>query len=257
MAEPATATSNRPKWRRTLEALVSGDDPRFGRKFDLIICVLIVISVIALTIESMPGLPPWLYTALRIEEAFVVVVFTFEYIVRLLAADRPRKYIFSFWGMIDLVAVLPFYIGLGTDLRSVRAFRLLRLLRLLKLFRHMRAAEHLMTAFRRVSDELIVFAGIALLLLYLSAVGIYYFEHEAQPEAFASIPHSLWWSVVTLTTVGYGDIFPVTFGGRVFTFFVLLVGLGVVAVPTGLVASALTQERWNDKGETDDDEQAN
>lgn len=252
MADPAASISNRPKWRRTLEALVKGDDPRFGRSFDLFICILIVISVIALTIESMPGLPPWLYTALQIEEAIVVAVFTFEYFVRLMAADRPRNYIFSFWGIIDLVAVLPFYIGLGADLRSVRAFRLLRLLRLLKLFRHMRAAEHLMTAFRRVSDELIVFAGIALLLLYLSAVGIYYFEHEAQPESFASIPHSLWWSVVTLTTVGYGDIFPVTFGGRVFTFFVLLVGLGVVAVPTGLVASALTQERNSDPDEQND-----
>lgn len=252
MAEPAASISNRPKWRRTLEALVKGDDPRFGRSFDLFICILIVISVIALTIESMPGLPSWLYTALQIEEAIVVAFFTFEYFVRLMAADRPRNYIFSFWGIIDLVAVLPFYIGLGADLRSVRAFRLLRLLRLLKLFRHMRAAEHLMTAFRRISDELIVFAGIALLLLYLSAVGIYYFEHEAQPESFASIPHSLWWSVVTLTTVGYGDIFPVTFGGRVFTFFVLLVGLGVVAVPTGLVASALTAERRKDEDETED-----
>lgn len=255
MNEPLAESESRPKWRRLCAALISGEDPRFGRRFDLFISILIVVSVIALTIESLPGLPQWLYTALWIEEAIVVAIFTLEYFIRLFAADRPQRYIFSFWGIIDLIAVLPFYIGLGTDLRSVRAVRLLRLLRLLKLFRHMQAAEHLLTAFRRVKDELVVFAGIAFLLLYLSAVGIYYFEHEAQPEAFASIPHSLWWSVVTLTTVGYGDIFPVTLGGRIFTFFVLLVGLGVVAVPTGLVASALTLGREQEKSDEDENTQ--
>ncbi|MGI9382995.1 MAG: ion transporter [Methyloligellaceae bacterium] len=230
-------------WREDIETIVSGEHPRIGRSFDVVISILIVVSIIALTVESLPGLPDWLRLALRIEEVLVVIVFTMEYAMRLAAARPPLRYVFSFWGLIDLLAILPFYLGFAVDLRSARALRLLRVIRILKLFRHAKAAERMAQAFRSVQDELVVFAGIALLLLYMSAVGIYYFEHEAQPEAFASIPHSLWWAIVTLTTVGYGDVFPVTLGGRIFTFFVLLVGLGVVAVPTGLIASALTEVR--------------
>ena len=230
-------------WRQDIETIVNGEHPRIGRGFDVVISILIVISIVALTMESLPGLPPWLRLALRIEEALVVAVFTMEYAMRLAASRPPLRYVFSFWGLIDLLAILPFYLGFAVDLRSARALRLLRIIRVLKLFRHAHAAERLARAFRSVQDELVVFAGTAVLLLYMSAVGIYYFEHEAQPEAFASIPHSLWWAVVTLTTVGYGDIYPITIGGRIFTFFVLLVGLGVVAVPTGLIASALTEIR--------------
>ncbi|WP_444927605.1 potassium channel family protein [Microbulbifer sp. TRSA002] len=101
-------------------------------------------------------------------------------------------------------------------------------------------------AFRMIKEELVLFRVTALILLYLSSVGIYYFESAAQPEQFKSIFHSLWWAVTTLTTVGYGDMYPVTLGGRIFTFFVLLIGLGVVAIPTGLVASALSKARIED-----------
>ena len=99
-----------------------------------------------------------------------------------------------------------------------------------------------------VREELVLFIGVSLMLIYLSAVGVYYFEHDSQPEQFASVFHSLWWAVVTLTTVGYGDVYPVTLGGRLFTFVVLFLGLGIVAVPTGLIASALSKAR---EGETD------
>ena len=117
------------------------------------------------------------------------------------------------------------------------------MLRILKLIRYSTAARRFHRAFVIAKDELILFFFVTLILLYLSAVGIYYFESTAQPEQFKSVFHSLWWAVVTLTTVGYGDIYPVTVGGRIFTFFVLMVGLGIVAVPTGLVASALSQAR--------------
>lgn len=134
-------------------------------------------------------------------------------------------------------------LALGVDLRSVRALRLLRLFHLLKLARYGSAARRLQRATLLVREELVLFTGAASVLIFLAAVGIYYFERDAQPAAFASVFHSLWWAVITLTTVGYGDVYPVTVGGRVFTFLVLMVGLGIVAVPTGLIASALSKAR--------------
>lgn len=117
------------------------------------------------------------------------------------------------------------------------------MLRLLKLARYSRAADRLAQAFTAVRSELLMFLFLSLLVIYFSAAGIYYFEHDVQPEAFASTPHSFWWAIATLSTVGYGDVYPVTAGGGVFTFFVLLIGVGIIAVPTGPIATALPEIR--------------
>ncbi|HJP39115.1 MAG TPA: ion transporter, partial [Gammaproteobacteria bacterium] len=130
---------------------------------------------------------------------------------------------------------------------AVRAFRLLRVFRLLKLQRYSKALDRFGKALVIAKEEVIIFLFATFLLLYLSAVGIYYFENAAQPEAFKSIFHSLWWAVTTLTTVGYGDVYPITAGGRIFTFFILMLGLGIVAVPAGLVASSLSEVRENEE----------
>jgi len=119
----------------------------------------------------------------------------------------------------------------------------LRLLRLFKLVRYTQATHRFRRAFDIARDDLVLFGVIALIVLYLSAIGIYHFEHDAQPDKFSSVFDSLWWAVVTLTTVGYGDVFPITPGGRLFTFIVLVMGLGVIAVPSGLLASALSRVR--------------
>lgn len=145
------------------------------------------------------------------------------------------------------MAILPFYISTGIDLRSIRVFRFFRLARSFKLFRYNKAIQRFSTAFIMIKEELILFLFATAFLLYFSAVGIYYFENPAQPEQFQSIFDSLWWAVATLTTVGYGDVYPVTVGGKIFTFFVLLIGLGIVAVPAGLVSSALTMSLENEK----------
>jgi voltage-gated potassium channel len=145
--------------------------------------------------------------------------------------------------LVDLLAILPFYIAYRLDLRAVRIFRLLLLVRILKLFRYNKAIKRFHRALIIAKEELILFGFVAIIMLYLSAVGIYYFENETQPDQFKSVIHSLWWALTTLTTVGYGDMFPVTAGGKFFTFLVLMVGLGIVAVPTGLIASALSQAR--------------
>ena len=167
--------------------------------------------------------------------------------MRIIAAIKKTKFIFSFYGIVDLLAILPFYISSGLDLRAVRVFRLLRLIRILKLFRYNHAIKRFRRALSIAKEELILFGFVALIMLYLSAVGIYYFENKAQPDQFKSVIHSLWWAVTTLTTVGYGDLFPVTAGGKFFTFLVLMVGIGIVAVPTGLITSALSQAREEEK----------
>ena len=220
----------------------------FGR-LDYVVQLLIVLSLVAFALETLPNLDASQRNALRAFEVFSVVVFTIEYLLRLVLSKPSKSYAFSFFGLIDLVAILPFYISSGIDLRSIRAFRLLRLFRLLKLARYSEAMKRYHRAFTIVREELILFGATALIMLYLAAVGIYHFEHLAQPETFASVFHSFWWAIATLTTVGYGDIYPITVGGKVFTFAILMIGLGFVAIPTGLFASALSKARDELKAE--------
>lgn len=209
--------------------------------------LLILLNLAAFAIETLPDLSPGWQQALGIIEVLSVAVFTVEYLARV-ALSRPRSaYAWSFMGLIDLISIVPFYLSAGLDLRSVRAFRLLRIFRIFKLARYSAAARRYHLAFQYAREELVLFGTAALIVLYLAAVGIYYFESAAQPKIFASVFHSLWWAVVTLTTVGYGDVYPITVGGRIFTGFVLVIGLGIVAVPTGLLAAALSKAREHEK----------
>ncbi|HCA90203.1 MAG TPA: ion transporter [Legionellales bacterium] len=210
---------------------------------NLAIQILIVLSLISFSIETLPHLSSTTQTMLSLFESITVAIFTLEYVIRLVTAPCKKAYIFSFFGMVDLLSILPFYLALGLDLRSIKILRLLRLVRILKLTRYHAAAKRIHLAFLIAKEELILFLSAALMIIFLSSVGIYYCEHEAQPQVFSSIFHALWWSVATLTTVGYGDIYPITIGGKIFTFFVLVVGLGIVAVPAGMVASALSKAR--------------
>ncbi len=227
----------------TLKSIIEDTSTKPGRLFALSIQALIVLSLITFSVETLPGLSEQTRRILRFTEVTTVAIFTIEYLLRLLVAERKRSFVFSFFGIVDLLAILPFYIASGLDLRSIRVVRLLRLFRIFKLVRYSDAIQRFHRAFLIAREELILFFSVAAILLYVSAVGIYYFEGRVQPDLFGSVFHSLWWAVVTLTTVGYGDVYPVTVGGRVFTFFVLMVGLGIVAVPTGIMASALSQAR--------------
>ena len=230
----------------TIRRVIDDTERLPGRLFTYTIQSLIIISLLSFSFDTLPNLSPLTQKILDVVEIFTVTIFTLEYILRIIVAEKKTRFIFSFFGIVDLAAILPFYLSSGLDLRSVRIFRLLRLVRILKLFKYNRAIKRFQRALFIAKEELILFGFVAVIMLYLSAVGIYYFEHAAQPDKFKSIFHSLWWAVTTLTTVGYGDMFPVTAGGRIFTFFVLTIGLGIVAVPTGLVASALTNARRED-----------
>lgn len=223
----------------TIKAIIEDSDTKAGRAFDLIFQTLILFSLISFSIETLPNLSDGFIQILRISEVVIVILFTIEYIMRLTVADKKLKFIFSFYGLIDLFAILPFYVASGIDLRSIRVFRLFRLFRFFKLMRYSKAIRRMRDAFMMIKEELVLFFVATLFLLFFSAVGIYYFENPIQPENFQSIFHSLWWAVATLTTVGYGDVYPITIGGKIFTFFMLMIGLGIIAVPTGLIATAL------------------
>lgn len=233
-----------------LKAIVERNDTVPGRTFDLVMQSLILISIITFTIETLPGLEADTRKFLNATEVVIVIIFTIEYLLRLYVSDRKLGYVLSFYGVIDLLAILPFYLASGIDLRSLRVFRMFRLFRLLKLLRFGRAMRRFARAFIIAKEEIILFSVVTLMLLYLSAVGIYYFEHIAQPEAFKSVIHSLWWAVTTLTTVGYGDVYPITAGGKIFTFIILMIGLGIVAIPAGLLASALSKARMEEAEES-------
>lgn len=212
-----------------------------GRAFEKLVALLIVVSILDFTLETVPELGQysrWFWWS----EAVIVGLFTIEFFLRLVTARSRLGYLLSLEGLIDLAAIVPFYIALG-DLRWIRGVRLLRLLRMAKLVRYGRAYARLVVAVRSIRHELVVYLSMTGLLVYLAAVGMYYFERESQPDAFRSVPHAMWWAVVTLTTVGYGDVVPVTAGGRAMTAIILVLSLGTVSVPSALLASALVKGR--------------
>ena len=227
----------------SLKQVVEETDTRAGVAFDVVIQLMIVTSLVSFAIGTIPDMSPAVDYWLGNIEIVTVAIFTAEYLLRIYVASHRWRFIFSFYGLVDLIAVLPFYIASGIDLRSIRVFRFLRLFRLLKLARYSRAIQRFQDAFAIAKEEIVLFFGAAFTVIYVAAVGIYYFENPVQPQAFKSVIHSLWWAVVTLTTVGYGDMYPVTVGGKIFTFFVLLAGLSIVSVPPGLIASALSEAR--------------
>lgn len=232
-----------------IKSFVEYSKSKRSHYFAYLIQFLIVLSVITFSIETLPNLSPQYRSILSIIELVCVMIFTLEYISRIYVSDKKLKFIFSFFGLIDLFAILPFYLSFGVDLRSLRVMRLFRLFRLLKLVRYNKAMRHFTEALLMAKEQIVLFLVITLVLIYFAAVGIYYFENEAQPDHFSSVFDSLWWSIVTLTTVGYGDVYPITVGGKVFTFFILLIGLGIVAIPTGIISSSLTRTIENDRNQ--------
>lgn len=229
--------------RIKLRRMVEDNTTRRGKIFDYSIQALILLSMVSFSIETLPNNSTALVDVLETIEMVSAVIFSLEYVLRIYVAQKPFKYIFSFYGIIDLLAILPFFLRSPLDFRSLRSFRILRVFRALKLIRYNRALHRFNIAADIVKEEIILFVIVTVILVFLSASGIYFFEHEAQPDVFSSVFHSLWWAVVTLTTVGYGDVYPITIGGKFFTFFVLIIGVGIVTIPAGLVATALSKAR--------------
>jgi len=229
--------------KEKLRIIVEDNTSKKGKVFDYIIQILILLSLITFTIETLPGNTELTINLLKYVELVCVIIFSIEYLLRIYVSKNPLKYIFSFYGIIDLLAIFPFYLKSVYDLRALRTFRIFRVFRALKLFRYIKALNRFHIATKIIKEELILFFIVTTIFVYLASAGIYFFENKAQPELFTSVIHSGWWAISTLTTVGYGDVYPITVGGKVFTFFILLIGVGIVTIPAGLVASALSKAR--------------
>ena len=248
----ATASEGKKFRRRLYEILeISAIDDKVSSFFDGFIITMILLNVAMVVLETSEPLHSDYRMLFHWFDIFTIAVFTVEYIARVWVSDMqshyPRnkpwrarlRYMMSPYALIDLIAILPFYLGLYWDLRILRVFRLVRLL---KLFRYSPALATLGRVFYAERRALLAAGVIVMGLMVFSASIIYYLEHEAQPEVFASIPHSMWWAMATLTTVGYGDMAPVTTAGRAFGGVVMVCGLGVFALPVGILASGFAAE---------------
>jgi len=175
-------------------------------------------------------------------EVISVAIFSLEYIYRTVLNFRRNKnlkYNYSFYGLIDLIAVLPFFLPLAFafDSRALRILRLIRALRVLKVSQHSKAVKHLLQVFKQIKGELTLTFFLSLILIVFSGIVVYYAENPSQPDVFNNIGNSIWWALATLTTVGYGDIYPITVLGKVIASFVAIVGIGLIAIPTGLISA--------------------
>ena len=214
------------------------------RIFERIIYILIVINLFAMILESEPNLDSKFRVILDYFESISVIIFTIEYIYRSILSYRNTDgYNWSFFGIIDILSILPFYFqsALGFDGRFIRVFRLFRASRILKLGKFNKSFDLLGRGIQNRKRELYLTFFIAFIMLFFSATGIYYLENSVQPESFSSIRESFWWAVASLTGVGFEEIFPVTTGGKIFGTIISLVGVGVVAVPTGIISASFVE----------------
>lgn len=229
------------------------ENDRSSKIFDNTILILITINVVAIILESYEYLSVRFHTEFRIIEVISVIIFSIEYFLRFWTANLKYptrnsfkasiKYVLSFMAIIDLLAVLPFYLPMliPIDLRFLRMLRLFRVARVFKLNRYSKALNTISKVMHKKKAELVTTVFIMLFVIVISSTLIYYIEHEYQPEAFPNIVASFWWAVATLTTVGYGDIYPITVFGKILASVIALSGIGLVALPTGIISSGFME----------------
>jgi voltage-gated potassium channel len=231
------------RWRNRLHEIVFEADTAAGRAFDLTVITLILLSVMTVLLESVREIRATSGELLSAAEWFFTVVFTIEYALRLISVKKPLRYALSFYGLIDLLAILPSYISLfvpGTQyLLTIRILRLLRIFRILKLTAYLSEANIITSALKASRRKIMVFLLAILALVTIIGTAIYVIEGEE--NGFTSIPTSIYWAIVTLTTVGYGDLAPKTPLGKVLASLVMIAGYAIIAVPTGIVTAELSR----------------
>jgi voltage-gated potassium channel len=235
------AVSPRPRWRTRLHEVIFESDTPAGRAFDLALLVAILVSVAAVMLESVPAIRAEYGPVLRAVEWAITAAFTVEYVLRLLAVERPARYARSLLGVIDLLAIAPSYLALVApetlSFMVIRVVRLLRVFRILKLAQFLAEAHLLASALRASRRKITVFLGFIATVVVI--VGALMYVIEGEDHGFTSIPTSMYWAVVTMTTVGYGDIAPRTALGQLVAALLMILGYGVIAVPTGIVSVEL------------------
>ena len=240
MEEPAPS---RGALRSRLHEIIFEADTPEGKAFDVVLLVLIVLSILIVLFESVAEVRARYGAWLLAVEWVLTGLFTIEYVLRLVSVYRPRHYVWSFYGMVDLLSILPTYLSLffvgSHSLLVIRALRLLRVFRILKLGHFVSEAHYLRRALIASSRKIIVFLGAVVTLLLI--VGALMYLVEGPESGFTSIPQAMYWAVVTMTTVGYGDIAPQTILGKFIASVVMILGYGVIAVPTGIVGAELVK----------------
>lgn len=233
-----------PDFRGRLHTIIYEADTPAGKFFDLTLTIIILLSVIAVMLESVEPIRVLYGEELLIIEWIITAFFTLEYIGRLIALRQPLKYMFSFYGIVDLLATLPMYIGLlfpgSRFLISIRAIRLLRIFRILKLVHFVGASNQLVEALKKSRVKIAVFLFSVLVSCII--LGTLMYMIEGPESGFTSIPTSVYWTIVTLTTVGFGDITPVTPFGQFVSVIIMILGYGIIAVPTGLVTAQFMRD---------------
>ncbi|WP_282132389.1 ion transporter [Cellulophaga baltica] len=231
-------------WKHKIHEVIYEADTPMGKGFDIILIILIIISVIIVMLESIKELDAKYHSILLAFEWIITIFFTIEYIARVVSIKKPLKYIFSFYGIIDLLSTIPLYISYilaGSQvLLAIRALRLLRVFRILKLVQFLGEASQLKSALKASRAKIIVFLFAVLIVSVLLGTLMYLVEGEE--AGFTSIPISIYWTIVTLTTVGYGDIAPITPQGQFIATLIMLVGYGIIAVPTGIVTVEFSKQ---------------
>jgi voltage-gated potassium channel len=236
-------TRDQPAWKLRLYLIIFESGTRGGKIFDVYLLIAIGLSVTVVMLESVPSIRSAYPVLIDSLEWFFTILFSLEYIARLLCVRRPLRYAWSFYGIIDLFAFLPSYIGLFIPtagyLMTIRALRLLRIFRVLKLAEFMQASETLRSALYASRRKIAVFLSFVMAVVLIMGTVMYLIEGEE--NGFNSIPRGVYWAIVTLTTVGYGDVTPHTVLGRILACFIMIMGYGIIAVPTGIFSLELHQ----------------
>lgn len=229
------------KFKKKLYEIIFEADTKEGKLFDVSLLIVIVISVALVVLESVPSIRDNYHQFLKISEWIITIIFTLEYILRVIIVKKPFRYIFSFYGIIDFLSVIPTYLGLfvigSHSLVVIRILRLLRVFRILKLTRYTQASRSLARALWASREKISVFIFFVIILVIV--VGTIMYIIEGEEHGFTSIPRGIYWAIVTLTTVGYGDISPETSMGQFLASIVMIMGYAIIAVPTGIVTAEI------------------
>ena len=237
-----------PSWKNKLHEIIYEADTPSGKLFDVVLLIFILLSIVLVMLESVDYIGSQYYGILNILEFIINILFTFEYIARIICVNKPKAYIFSFYGIIDFLSTIPKYLSLffvGThSLVAIRALRLLRVFRILKLTRYIGESTNFGRALKRSRVKVAVFLSFVLVLCIILGTVMYLIEGD-EDSGFSSIPRSVYWAIVTLTTVGYGDIAPVSALGQSIASLIMILGYGIIAIPTGIVTSEMTKSERN------------
>ena len=239
--------SNTKSFKQKVHEIIFEADTVTGKLFDVILLAAILLSIIGVMLESVDEIDKKYHELIMVFEWGFTILFTIEYFFRIYAVNRPFKYIFSFMGIVDLLAIIPTYLififPAAHSLSVIRAIRLIRIFRIFKLSRYLRGAHTMQIALRSSRPKIIVFLLSVMLLVIILGTLMYIIENSARTNGFENIPNSIYWSIITLTTVGYGNIVPMTILGKIVASFIMILGYGIIAVPTGIVTAEFSRKR--------------